>query len=91
MDLPRPVRRKIKTRVLYKRTSSLAVTRESVSSLYTFGYGQFRRIFRKIGGLMKERGLIEDVEELLESGHRVYISQGVAVLGVFTLIGAISA
>lgn len=77
--------------MLYKRTSSLAVTRESVSSLYTFGYGQFRRIFRKIGGLMKERGLIEDVEELLESGHRVYISQGVAVLGVFTLIGAISA
>lgn len=33
----------------------------------------------------------QPVEELIESGHRVYISQGVAVLGVFTLIGAISA
>lgn len=38
-DLPRSVRRKVKTRFLYRRTSSLAVTRESVSSLYTFGYG----------------------------------------------------
>lgn len=33
----------------------------------------------------------QPVEELLEAGHQVYISQGTAVLGLFTLIGAISA
>ena len=63
-DLPRPVKRKLKNRVLYRRTSSLAVTRESVSSLYTFGYGQFRRIFIKLGNLMKEEGLLENEEDV---------------------------
>ena len=33
----------------------------------------------------------QPVEELLAAGHKVYITQGTAVLGVFTLIGAISA
>lgn len=33
----------------------------------------------------------QPVEELIEAGHKVYITQGTAVLGILTLIGAISA
>lgn len=33
----------------------------------------------------------QPVEELIAAGHKVYISQGTAIFGIFTLIGAISA
>lgn len=63
-DLPLPLLAKWRRRGLYRRTSSLAVTRESVSSLYTFGYGQFRTVFLKLGELLLEEGLLEAQEDI---------------------------
>ncbi|MBO1264633.1 hypothetical protein J3A84_06285 [Proteiniclasticum sp. SCR006] len=50
--------------VFYRRTSRYAVLRESISSLYTFGYGQFRNVFVKIGSALAKEGLLEDQEDV---------------------------
>ncbi|HCW74126.1 MAG TPA: pyruvate, phosphate dikinase, partial [Clostridiaceae bacterium] len=47
-----------------RRTSRFAVLRESISSLYTFGYGQFRNIFIKMGRDFVREGLLEDQEDI---------------------------
>ena len=49
---------------LYRRTSRFAVLRESISSLYTFGYGQFRNVFVKMGRDFAEEGLLENQEDI---------------------------
>jgi pyruvate,water dikinase len=48
----------------YRRTSRYAVLRESISSLYTFGYGQFRNVFVKMGRALVTEGLLSDQEDI---------------------------
>lgn len=49
---------------IYRRTSRYAVLRESISSLYTFGYGQFRNVFVKMGKDFVKEGLLYDQEDI---------------------------
>jgi len=46
-------------RRIYKKAGNFKVYREQISSLYIYGYGQFRRLFIKLGKNMKERGIID--------------------------------
>lgn len=48
----------------YRRTSRYAVLRESISSLYTFGYGQFRNVFVKMGKELAREGLLDNQEDV---------------------------
>lgn len=49
---------------LYRRTCRFAMQREAVSSLYTFGYGQFRTCFVRMGEQFVEQGILEDREDI---------------------------
>jgi pyruvate,water dikinase len=46
-------------RRIYKKAGNFKVYREQISSLYIYGYGQFRKLFVKLGKDMKERGIID--------------------------------
>lgn len=50
--------------VFFKRTSRFAIHREAISSLYTFGYGQFRTCFVRLGEHMVKEELLEDKEDI---------------------------
>lgn len=50
--------------LIYRRTSRLAVEREAISSLYTYGYGQFRTCFIHLGDQLMKQGVIEDKEDI---------------------------
>lgn len=63
-DLRLPFMKRVYYRALYKRTSRFAALRESISSLYTFGYGQFRNIFVKMGRDFVEEGLLDHQEDI---------------------------
>jgi phosphohistidine swiveling domain-containing protein len=49
---------------VFRRTSRFAVSREEISSLYTFGYGQFRTCFVKLGEQLVKQGVIEEREDV---------------------------
>jgi pyruvate,water dikinase len=49
---------------LYRRTCRFAMHREAISSLYTFGYGQFRTCFVHMGEQFVEQGIIADKEDI---------------------------
>lgn len=51
-------------RFIYNRTSRFAVHRETISSLYTFGYGQFRKCFITIGTHLVSQGVLESNEDV---------------------------
>lgn len=53
------------TRALHRRAVTFAHHRDLVSSMYTFGYGLFRRYFLEIGHRLAERSLIDDPEDLM--------------------------
>lgn len=59
-----PWRRSWILRLLYRRTCRFAGHREAVSSLYTFGYGQFRSCFVKMGEKFVKQGILEDREDI---------------------------
>ena len=46
-------------RRFYKKAGNYKVYREQISSLYIYGYGQFRKLFIKLGKDMKLRGIID--------------------------------
>ncbi len=46
-------------RRIYKKAGNFKVYREQISSLFIYGYGQFRKIFIKLGKDMKRRGIID--------------------------------
>jgi phosphoenolpyruvate synthase/pyruvate phosphate dikinase len=46
-------------RRIYKKAGNFKVYREQISSLFIYGYGQFRRLFIKLGKDMKGRGIID--------------------------------
>ncbi len=59
-DLEIPALRQGLLRFLYNRTRKYHLYRESISSLYTFGYGLFRDIFLEIGErLVNEASLVQ--------------------------------
>ncbi len=49
---------------VFRSTSRFAVSREEISSLYTFGYGQFRTCFVKLGEQLVNQGVIDDREDV---------------------------
>lgn len=63
-DLKLPWYRRGILRLIYHRTSRFAVHRETISSLYTFGYGQFRRCFIGLGALLVEQGVLEQSDDI---------------------------
>lgn len=66
-ELPAEVRISRKNPILYllwSRTSRFAIHREAISSLYTFGYGQFRTCFMRLGEQLEKKGLIEEKEDV---------------------------
>jgi len=50
--------------VLFRRTSRFAVSREEISSLYTYGYGQFRTCFVKLGEQLVGQGVLDNREDV---------------------------
>ena len=46
-------------RRIYKKAGNFKVYREQISSLFIYGYGQFRKLFIKLGKDMKGRGIID--------------------------------
>ncbi|SCZ78094.1 PEP/pyruvate-binding domain-containing protein [Acidaminobacter hydrogenoformans] len=63
-DLKIPWMQRIMTGIIYRRTSRFAVSREEISSLYTFGYGQFRTCFINIAEQLVAGGVIDDREDI---------------------------
>ena len=53
------------TRALHRRAVTFAHHRDLVSSMYTFGYGLFRRYFLEIGQRLTERSIIAESEDLM--------------------------
>ncbi len=49
---------------LFARTSRFAIHREAISSLYTYGYGQFRTCFVQLGEHLVRQEIIEDKEDI---------------------------
>jgi len=49
---------------LYRRTSRYVASREQISSLYTYGYGQFRTCFIKLGEQLVESSMIDNREDI---------------------------
>jgi len=56
--------RKILLKAIYKRTGRAAIDRERISSLYTYGYGQFRDYFLALGKLLAEEKKISTKEDI---------------------------
>lgn len=54
--------------LLYRRAGAFMYRREAVSSVYTFGYGQFRRYFLEVGRRLAGRGV------LAEDGDVMYLT-----------------
>jgi len=50
--------------IIYRRTSRFAISREAVSSLYTYGYSQFRTCFVKLGDQLVSHGVFADREDV---------------------------
>jgi phosphohistidine swiveling domain-containing protein len=63
-ELKLPWSRRFVINTVYRRTSRFAVHREAISSLYTFGYGQFRTCFVNLGTHLAGQGILEDKEDI---------------------------
>jgi pyruvate,water dikinase len=63
-DLKLPWNRRGIIRLVYRRTSRFSVHREAISSLYTFGYGQFRNCFINLGEQLTAEGILENSEDI---------------------------
>lgn len=63
-DFQIPLSRRVPTGLIYHRACRFAVHREAISSLYTYGYGQFRNCFIGLAGHLVERGLLAEREDI---------------------------
>ncbi len=63
-DIKLPWHRRGLILMIYKRTCRFAVHRESISSLYTFGYGQLRTCFMRLGAYLAEKEMIDQDEDI---------------------------
>ncbi len=63
-DLKIPAHRRGPARVLYNQTRKFNLYRESISSLYTYGYGLFRDIFLEIGRRMVAASTLDVIDDI---------------------------
>lgn len=63
-DLKLPHSRRGIISLVYRRASRFAAHREKISSLYTFGYGQFRTCFVNLGAQLADREIIDNKEDV---------------------------
>ena len=63
-ELKIPVLRRPVLTFLYHRARLFRWYREAISSLYTYGYGLFRNLFRPLGEHIARHGLIEQAEDI---------------------------
>ena len=52
-------------RVLRRRAARYAVRRDQISSLYTYGYGLFRRYFGELGRRLAERSILAGADDIM--------------------------
>ncbi len=64
VEASQPLLKRLRLRSAQRRTAHLIQLRESVSSVYTFGYGVFRRYFLELGRRLTERGLLDDRNDI---------------------------
>lgn len=57
-------------RMLYTRASKYREYRESVNFLYVYGYGLFRRFFKRIGQLLAKKELLDSVDDIFYLTYR---------------------
>jgi phosphohistidine swiveling domain-containing protein len=63
-DLRLPRSQRFMIRWFYRRTSRFAVHREAISSMYTYGYGQFRPCFLAIGATLCEQDRLNQPDDV---------------------------
>jgi phosphohistidine swiveling domain-containing protein len=63
-DLPLSWLKRIVMGFVFRGTSRFAVSREAISSLYTYGYGQFRNCFVRLGESLVRQGILDDREDI---------------------------
>lgn len=63
-ELKLPLNKRMLYSFLYRKTSRFSVLREAVSSLYTYGYGQFRTCFVGLGEKLLEKKVLLDKEDV---------------------------
>src|SRR6056297_482848 len=76
-DLKLPWIQRILIGSVFNRTSRFTVSREKISSLYTYGYGQFRTCFVRLGEELVKQGIIDDREDI----YYLYWSELLEVVG----------
>ena len=64
-DLKLPAWRRLYLQPLYTRARRFRLHREAVSSLYTYGYGLFRRHFLTLGARLTQRGAIDHRDNIM--------------------------
>jgi pyruvate,water dikinase len=64
-EMVMPAWRRPLTRVIHARATTFMRYRDEVSSLYTYGYGQFRRYFLEIGRRLVERDVLERPDDVM--------------------------
>ena len=70
-DLKIPWIQRILIGIVFRRTSRFAVDREKISSMYTYGYGQFRTCFVRLGEQLVKQGVLDDREDV----YYLYLSE----------------
>ncbi len=64
-EMVMPVWRRPLTRMIHARATTFMRYRDEVSSLYTYGYGQFRRYFLEVGRRLTERGVLTSPDDVM--------------------------
>jgi len=77
-ELKLPWMQRILIGIVFRRTSRFAVDREKISSMYTYGYGQFRTCFVKLGEQLVRQEALEDREDV----YYLYLSELSELVGV---------
>ncbi|PLX34805.1 MAG: hypothetical protein C0604_00945, partial [Clostridiales bacterium] len=77
-ELKLPWMQRILIGIVFRRTSRFAVDREKISSMYTYGYGQFRTCFVKLGEQLARQEVLEDREDV----YYLYLSELSELAGV---------
>lgn len=65
VELAMPAWQRPLTKAIQRRASSYMRHRDAVSSLYTYGYGLFRRYFSEIGERLTRRGVLEQPDDIM--------------------------
>ena len=58
------------TRFWYRRARLFAAYREQVSYVYTFGFGLYRPLYRTLGRMLTEQGILSQVEDIFYLTHQ---------------------